>query len=281
MRPIAVILPLIIMGCTGCADRAATQAHDLYATTAGFVAEPYGCVTMRAPNAGSTVTFAPPNTVSVFGTMRADFHGTYRKHAEEQQADVTLTFDGELLTPGSGSSSRQAGVKLKELDPCNLIYVMYNINPFAGGDAGRDEISIKVKRNDGAHTSSDCGAAGYTTVKAIKVPASKSVGSDYQGRVRLKVVVKPPTPGGTYNLCLTVWGDSETGTMAKLLDAQCYNLNSIPKSRRPVWGGVIGMRTDNVAVSSEWAIPPKLSALIERDDADWGTHCAGLLGGGE
>jgi hypothetical protein len=236
---------------------------------------------MRAPDAGSTVTFVPPNTVSVSGTMRADFHGTYKKHAEEQQADVTFTFDGELPTPGSGSSARQAGVKLKEQDPCNLMYVMYNINPFAGGDAGRDEISIKVKRNDGADTSVECGASGYTTVKAIKLPASKSVGPDYTGRVRLKVAVKPPTPGGTYNLCLTVWGDSETGSMEKLVDAQCYNLNSIPESQRPVWGGVIGMRTDNVAVSSEWAIPPSFSALIERDDPAWGTHCAGLLGGGE
>jgi hypothetical protein len=261
MRQIVTILPLILMVCTGCADRAVTQAHNLYVTSAGFVAEPYGCVTMRAPDAGSTVMFVSPNTVSVLGTMRADFHGTYVKHAEEQQADVTFTFDGEVPTPGSGSSSRQAGVKLKEQDPCNLIYVMYNIDPFVGGDAGRDEISIKVK--------------------AIKVPVSKSVGSDYQGRVRLKVVVKPPTPGGTYNLCLTVWGDSETGVMAKLVDAQCYNLNGIPKNRRPVWGGVIGMRTDNVAVTSEWAIPPSINALIERDDADWGTYCAGLLGGGE
>jgi len=44
---------------------------------------------------------------------------------------------------------------------------------------------------------------------------------------------------------------------------------------------VLGMRTDNVNVSSQWTIPAALNALIERDDPEWNADCEGKLRGGE
>jgi hypothetical protein len=67
---------------------------------------------------------------------------------------------------GSGETRRQFGLKLRAQDPCNLVYVMWRIDP-------ESKLVVSVKRNPTEHTSAECGNRGYQNIKArhsIAVP---------------------------------------------------------------------------------------------------------------
>jgi hypothetical protein len=59
---------------------------------------------------------------------------------------------------GSGETRRQFGLKLRAQDPCNLVYVMWRIDP-------ESKLVVSVKRNPAAHTSAECGNRGYQNIK--------------------------------------------------------------------------------------------------------------------
>jgi hypothetical protein len=61
----------------------------------------------------------------------------------------------------SGKLRRQIGLKLRAQDTCNLLYVMWHIEPGTG-------IAVAVKRNPGMHTHAQCAARGYVPVRAEK-----------------------------------------------------------------------------------------------------------------
>jgi hypothetical protein len=67
------------------------------------------------------------------------------------------TAEGRALA--SGQERRQLGLKLRADNGCNLVYVMWRLDP-------KPKLDVSVKRNPGAHTASDCGARGYTKVRA-------------------------------------------------------------------------------------------------------------------
>jgi hypothetical protein len=58
----------------------------------------------------------------------------------------------------SGEMRRQLGLKLRSQDPCNLVYVMWRIEP-------ENELVVSVKRNPKDHTSTACGTRGYKNIK--------------------------------------------------------------------------------------------------------------------
>jgi hypothetical protein len=58
----------------------------------------------------------------------------------------------------SGVLRRQFGLKLRTVDPCNLIYVMWRIAP-------QSSLVVQVKSNPGQHSSGECTNHGYRTVK--------------------------------------------------------------------------------------------------------------------
>jgi hypothetical protein len=64
----------------------------------------------------------------------------------------------------SGELRRQIGLKLRALDTCNVVYVMWHIEPTRG-------IHVSVKANPDAHDHASCGDRGYTFVE----PARSSV----------------------------------------------------------------------------------------------------------
>jgi hypothetical protein len=79
----------------------------------------------------------------------------------ESRAELRFTYLGPTATTralGSGAVRQQLGLKLRAQDPCNLLYVMWRLEPEA-------KIAVQVKRNPTDHTSSECGNRGYTTVK--------------------------------------------------------------------------------------------------------------------
>jgi hypothetical protein len=256
-----------MLGSSACSSQT-SEAPNM--ESQGLSMTPYACVTMRTPDAASTVLLDGSGHVVVSGTMRADLVGTTKALDEEQDADVTLVFNGnhDVSTLGSGTTARQAGLKLKERDPCNLIYVMYNINPFLpdSDHAGNDELSVKVKRNDGGSTSADCpGASGYHVVKSFKIANALQ---NYAGTVHLNVSVRPPLADGVYNLILSAWVND-----TKILNAVAVDLDSLPAAQQPDWGGVVGLRTDNVNVDYGFVTPAPPAAVIARDDPAWATDC--------
>jgi hypothetical protein len=59
----------------------------------------------------------------------------------------------------SGELRRQVGLKLRAADGCNLLYVMWRIEPKA-------QLVVSVKRNPGQRTHAECGARGYRNLVA-------------------------------------------------------------------------------------------------------------------
>ncbi len=131
----------------------------------------------------------------------------------------------------SGQVRRQLGLKLKAADGCNLLYVMWRIDPEPG-------IVVQVKRNPGARTSHDCGARGYHRLKAERstpVPAVE-LGSSHRLRAALaadRLVVEVDG--------IVAW----TG----LLDADAMTL-----------AGPVGLRTDNVRLDLAFRAEPGSAA---------------------
>jgi hypothetical protein len=59
----------------------------------------------------------------------------------------------------SGELRRQVGIKLRAADGCNLLYVMWRVEPKA-------QLVVSVKRNPGQRTHRECGARGYRNLVA-------------------------------------------------------------------------------------------------------------------
>jgi len=58
---------------------------------------------------------------------------------------------------------RQFGLKLRSQDPCNLVYVMWRVEP-------QSELVVSLKTNPSQHTSPECANHGYRNIR----PAHKS-----------------------------------------------------------------------------------------------------------
>jgi hypothetical protein len=71
---------------------------------------------------------------------------------------------------GSGELRRQFGLKLRTQDACNLVYVMWRIEP-------ESKVVVSVKSNPGQHSSAQCGNRGYRNIKprrSTPVPTLRS-----------------------------------------------------------------------------------------------------------
>jgi len=64
----------------------------------------------------------------------------------------------------SGATKEQIGVKLRNSNTCNVLYVMRQFKPISS-------VSIMYKQNPGMTTHAQCGDKGYVFIKDISVPA--------------------------------------------------------------------------------------------------------------
>jgi hypothetical protein len=82
---------------------------------------------------------------------------------------------------GSGATLVQFGLKLRAADACNLIYVMWRIEPTL-------KLVVSVKSNPGQHSSSQCSNHGYQNIKPrSSVPAPQlAAGQSHTLRARLQ-----------------------------------------------------------------------------------------------
>jgi hypothetical protein len=90
-----------------------------------------------------------------------------------EAASLSFVYQGpteDTKRLASSQLRRQVGLKLRAQDGCNLVYVMWRIEPRPGLD-------ISVKRNPGARSNEECGTSGYTKIKprrSIAVPALRA-----------------------------------------------------------------------------------------------------------
>ncbi len=124
---------------------------QLAAARLSEVARPALCVTEGrldpVPNRGLSVNVPK---------MRA-----YVNQSLADAAEIRFTYLGATAseaTLASGQSRRQLGLKLRADDACNLIYVMWRIEP-------ESRLVVSIKRNPSEHSSAQCGNRGYQNVK--------------------------------------------------------------------------------------------------------------------
>ena len=145
-----------------CAARAAT-ATGAAADALTPVKRQNLCVTEGAVGAAAGATLKVDSA-----KMRA-----YVNVATRQIIDAHFTYLGataDSVPLGSGAMRRQFGLKLRAQDACNLVYVMWRVEP-------ESKLVVSVKTNPGQSTSAQCGNRGYRNIKpkrASAIPVLKS-----------------------------------------------------------------------------------------------------------
>jgi hypothetical protein len=150
-----------------------------------------------------TMRLIAPGTIGESATMKFWFRGD--------------TTDKTALA--SGAERRQLGLKLRAANGCNLVYVMWRLDP-------KPKLEVSVKSNPGMRTHEECGAEGYIKVK----PADKPL------------PVPPLRIGATHTLRAEIKGDTLT---AWIDDAIAWS-GSLPDEARALEGPA-GVRSDNLA----------------------------------
>src|SRR5262249_42100776 len=141
----------------------------------------------------------------------------------------------------SGELRRQIGLKLRAADGCNLVYVMWRLEPKA-------QLVVSTKLNPGKRTHRECGANGYVNLKprAGTSPAPPVVGSEH----RLHAAID--------GKLLRVWADRVLAWEGELPDAAL------------ALRGPAGVRSDNGAFTVELLTHAASSAWtpVAGDDED-------------
>jgi hypothetical protein len=135
-------------------------------------------------------------------------------------AQLTFTYRGETedaAALASGDIRRQIGLKLRAANSCNVVYVMWRLDP-------RPALDVSVKANPGMTAHEQCGANGYTKVKPYK---------------------KPYVPafefGQTHTLRAEIIGDE----LHAWVDGKLLWQGRLPDAARSIQGPA-GLRSDNV-----------------------------------
>jgi len=100
------------------------------------------------------------------------------------QAELRFLYLGpttEVAPLASGELRRQVGLKLRAQDTCNVLYVMWHIEP-------DQRLAVSVKRNPGKSLHSQCGDRGYTNLqpRTARPLPSLEVGSTHALRAAMR-----------------------------------------------------------------------------------------------
>jgi len=212
-RSRAVIAIAIAMGISGACGKTHVAAADRLdkqespVTKVQPIAKEALCVTKGAARVGERITQP---------TVRA-----FARDTAGDAASLTFTYRGETehtRALASGQERRQLGLKLRAANGCNLVYVMWRLDP-------KPKLDISVKYNPGMSTHKQCGASGYTKVKPVEHGA-----------------VPPLTDGETHTLRAEIHGD----TLTAWIDDQPAWRGTLPEHAREL-SGPAGLRSDNLA----------------------------------
>ncbi|HEY5946099.1 MAG TPA: hypothetical protein VIV40_11440 [Kofleriaceae bacterium] len=135
-------------------------------------------------------------------------------------AALTFTYKGETFETrelAGGQARRQIGLKLRAQDSCNVVYVMWRLDP-------KPQLDISVKQNPLMKTHEECGATGYTKIKPHK-----------------KTFVPAFEYGKTHTLRAEIVADE----LYAWIDDKLLWQGTLPETARAIKGPA-GMRSDNV-----------------------------------
>jgi hypothetical protein len=156
----------------------------------------------------------------------------YAVGAGGDAASLTFTYKGETENTrelASGEARRQIGLKLRAQDGCNVVYVMWRLDP-------RPKLDVSVKFNPNMRTHEQCGANGYTKVKPYK-----------------KTFIPAFEYGKTHTLRAEIVDDD----LYAWIDGKLLFQGRLPEAARSI-SGPAGIRSDNVALDIvELAAPSK------------------------
>src|SRR5204863_5582249 len=119
----------------------------------------------------------------------------------------------------SGAIRMQLGLKLRAQDSCNLLYVMWRLEPAC-------EVVVQIKHNPGLSTHEQCGARGYATITPTR-----------------HVIPPVPARDSDHALAARISGDD----LLVWLDHTVVWCGTLPPHARELRGPA-GFRTDNVEV---------------------------------
>jgi len=159
-------------------------------------------------------------------------------------AEIRFTYLGpsEGSKPlASGEMRRQVGLKLRALNQCNLLYVMWHIEPDT-------KVAVSIKRNPGQSTHEQCDAHGYTTV-----------------RPRVSTPLPRVLPGESRTLRAVLTGDDLTVTA----DTKIVWEGSIGNGLANI-NGPVGLRTDNARFEFDYAAMPAANGSTTRCESSGG-----------
>ncbi|HEY1558144.1 MAG TPA: hypothetical protein VGF94_25120 [Kofleriaceae bacterium] len=173
-------------------------------------------------------------------------------------AQLAFTFGGDsehVRELASGQLRRQLGLKLRAADSCNVVYVMWRLDP-------HPELEVSVKRNPGKRTHDECGAEGYTKVRAAHAAAvpALAAGESHVLRAEIRRSSRPGRYGEAGGDELFAWIDGALAWRGEL-----------PAFAREL-SGPAGLRTDNVRLTAlELSAPrgePEACKPRQREDLD-------------
>ena len=140
------------------------------------------------------VAIAPSSWGVTRGALVADGRGasgvvsdpTFRgvvPNSDGNAAELRFAYLGasaQTALLASGELRRQVGLKLRAQDGCNLLYVIWRIEP-------SDGLVVSLKRNPGARNHDECGADGYVELPAAFAAALPlvEIGAEHWIRARL------------------------------------------------------------------------------------------------
>ena len=151
-------------------------------------------------------------------------------------AQLTFTYRGESQDSralASGAIRRQLGLKLRAQDSCNVVYVMWRLDP-------RPAIDVSIKVNPGMSTHEQCGANGYTKVRSR---------------------VKHYVPAYEYNTTHTLRAEIVGDELFAWIDGRLAFQGRLPDAARSLTGPA-GLRSDNIAFDLVELAAPKQAAPV-------------------
>ena len=169
----------------------------------------------------------------------------YALGAGGDAAALTFTYRGESFETrelAGGQARRQIGIKLRAQDSCNVVYVMWRLDP-------TPKLDVSVKINPMKRTHDECGAEGYAKVKPRK-----------------KTFVPSFEFGKTHALRAEIVGDE----LYAWIDDKLLFQGTLPETARALKGPA-GVRSDNVKFDLDAFAAPEGSGkpgLCKREGAE-------------
>jgi hypothetical protein len=189
------------------AGKLAAVSHGALCVTRGDVSAADGALRVATP----TTRAVAPGSAGDSAALRFTYHGP----------------TDEVTRLASGQIRHQLGLKLRAADGCNLVYVMWRMEP-------KPFIEVQVKLNPGKHTHAECGANGYIKVKPAR---SKPVPAFDEGV--------------SHMLEAAIDGD----TLVAKVDGDVVWEGELDPGARGL-SGPAGMRSDNVRYDAELLVAP-------------------------